>query len=104
MKCSFPKNIEENPAKIQFSIISKAQKFSINSVFVSSSTANGGPPNPNPQQRRRSSKSGGGIYLRLMNAASRSRKDSLSSITSVMAEDSIRSQADIDSDLKLIYG
>ena len=71
--------------------------------FFSSSTANGGPPNPNPQ-RRRSSKSGGGIYLRLMNAASRSRKDSLSSITSVMAEDSIRSQADIDSDLKLIYG
>ena len=78
--------------------------LTFNSVFVSSSTANGGPPNPNSQQRRRSSKSGGGIYNRLMNAASRSRKDSLSSITSVMAEDSIRSQADIDSDLKLIYG
>ena len=63
-------------------------------LCIFSVTSNGGPPNPNANQRRRNSKSSG-IYLRLMNAASRSRKDSLSSITSVMAEDSIRSQADI---------
>lgn len=48
--------------------------------------------------------------MAVASAGSRSRKASLTSTTSidgkrlVMAEDSIRSQADIDSDLKMIYG
>ena len=68
-----------------------------------------GPNQQWQQSRRRSSKSG--IYAKFIAAAtSRSRKTSLSSTASidgkrlVMAEDSIRSQADIDSDLKMIYG
>jgi len=67
---------------------------------------------------RRSSKSGGGIYAKLMSVAthSRSRKTSLSStsgsiigdekklVSNGWIEHSIRSQADIDSDLTKIYG
>ncbi len=64
--------------------------------------------------RRRSSK--GSIYAKLFSAAtSRPRRASTSNIAAlsgvshdgrrlVMAEDSIRSAADIDSDLKMIYG
>jgi hypothetical protein len=73
-----------------------------------SSTASAG-YKPEPPRRRRMSKSGAGIYAKLVASVS-TRKASISSMSSVdgkrlvMAEDSIRSTVDIDSDLYRIYG